>query len=325
MTTFLNMICIINNRYLATYDSAGTWNATALTFPPDTRPTCLEVWGDRLAIGCVDRLERGFVYLWDGVSSTYNAFFQVPSGGVRTMLVNQGVLYFWAGVELTLYAYTGGAPIAIANMPKMRNGTYAQISPGGATIFEGIPLFNIPWATSSTTMTRGTYSYGNLNDSYPEVLGVDYINSDNGASLELGGLIAVGPTLYSGWRSGTTYGIDKLESTTVAASCTYESNIFDGGAPFAGMTVYEIIVNTSPLVSGQTITVKRKADRGSWVVVGTMTTAGQVVGKFPVNNSSGAGFLQCNEFQIQVIISTTGTSSPTVYDISTVYEVSEVV
>lgn len=322
MCNFMNMICIGNARYLATYDSAATWTADKLTFPPDTLVTSLAVWGDRIAIGTADKIGKGFVYLWDGVSSTYNSFFEVPTGGVHCLLVNAGVLYIWAGVELSLYAFSGGSPFDVYNMPKVGAQKYAEIYHGGSTVFEGVPLFAVTGNTDSTTLTKGIYSYGAITDSYPDVLALDTIPSNAGATLRIGSCLAVGQNLYVGWQSATGQGIDKL-GTAPLASATYESPVFDAGRPANGMTVYEVIINCSPLAANETITVQRKADRGSWVSVGTMTTDGDVKGDFPINNATGAGYLQCSEFQLQVVISQTGGTAPTIYSISTVYSVND--
>jgi len=323
MCNFLNMICIGNARYVAIYDSAAIWDAYKVVLPPTTLVTSLTVWGDRLAIGTVDGLGRGFVYLWDGVASTYNTFFQVPSGGVHTMVVNAGVLYIWAGAELTLYTFTGGAPFDIYNIPRVGGQKYAEIYHGGATVFEGIPIFAVPGATDSTTLTKGLYSYGAITDSYNDVLALDYIPSNAGAGLRIGSALAVGADLYIGWESDTGAGIDKL-GTAPASSCTYESPVFDGGRPFQGMTVYEVIINCSPLAAGETITIKRKANREtSWVDLGVMDTDGDSKKDFPVNRSTGAGYLQCNEFQLQVVVSQTGSTAPTIYSITTVYSLND--
>jgi hypothetical protein len=322
MANFMNMIAIGNGRYLASYDSAGIWLPEANVYPPSTLVTCLEPWGDRLAVGTVDGLGRGFVYLWDGVAETYNTFFQVPAGGVHTMIANAGVLFIWAGPDLTLYTFSGGAPFDTMSIPNVGAQKFGTIFHGGATVFEGVPLFAVAGNTDSTTLTKGIYGFGSVSDNYPDVLSLDFVPSNAGAGLKIGSVLAAGSDLYVGWESDTGAGIDKL-STSPAASCVWESQVFDGGRPFQGISVYEVIINCSPLAANESITIKYKADRGSWVTIGTMSTTGESVKDFPVNRSSGAGYLQCREFQLQVTIATSGTTAPTIYSITTVYSIND--
>lgn len=73
MTKFLKFICIGNQRYLATYDTASTtWNNTRLTLPVGYKIKWVKGLSNYLMISAHHSTEGSAIFLWDGVSTTYN-------------------------------------------------------------------------------------------------------------------------------------------------------------------------------------------------------------------------------------------------------------
>lgn len=306
LKTFLNLLLVANGRYLGTWDDA-TWTYNKLTFPVGFHVRDIGVMGEYAVIAVNDneditQAKRGFLFFWDGLSSTYNFFTEVLEGaGISSIQSNQESVYIFAGSSGNIYKYNGTTN-KIKKIPFIGSGKTIYVYPGADTNFKGMCVFGLAGGTS-TTAYRGIYSWGSPELGYPEGLNIENDISTStiqGTGVSIGAVKAIGSDLYVGWKDGSTYGMDKLSTSTNELSVTAESLVITTNYPVA-VTREKLFFKT--LASGEVITLQVKKDQGSWETVGTASyaTDGAVTTKL-----FAYGFT-CDDFEIKVTL--TGTST----------------
>lgn len=309
LKAFMNLLLIANGRYLGTWNES-TWVYNKLTFPKGYHIRDIGIMGEYAVLAVNDneditQAKRGFLFFWDGTSSTYNFFTEVlEGGGISSIQANQEAVYIFAGSG-NIYRYTG-ATNKVKKIPYIGQASTIYVYPGAETNYKGLCLFGLAGGTS-TTVYRGIYSYGQPEIGYPEGLNFEYPISagvTQGTGVDIGCVQSIGNDLYVGWRNNATYGIDKLSTTTNQLSVTYESLIVTTDNPNA---ISRAKIFFKPLNSGEVITLKYKKDQeSSWTTIGTASYAsdgGTVTTKL---FGMGASF-RCDDLQIQVVL--TGTST----------------
>lgn len=316
---FVNFVAIGNERYLATYDGQ-TYNPMRLTLPSGYRIRCLALWREYLAIGVwrgstITDYDEGKVFFWDGTSETYNFFIDVPEGGINSLLGTKGLLYIWAGYSGDLLGYEGGTNATkIRRLPKVSRQTYTEILPGAVVMWRALLMFGVG-NSSSTTVERGVYSWGSLDQSYPPSLGYDYpISTGNRtlASVKVGSLEVIGQKLFVGWQDNVSYGVDVIDPTgSPFTTGTVESLISDFNKISQQKLPLVLRADFDPLVSGESVTIKYKADRQSdWnTVQTTVNTVGATEARLIIRQ-------RVRELQAAVDFGATGTTSPTLLGVS---------
>jgi len=323
MKVFLNKLCIGHGRTIATLESDDTWTLAKITLPLGWNIKSLEVRGDLLYIGAfkgtaITDYEEGALFTWDGTSTTWNSVEFINESGVNALLNQNDTIYVWAGTRGNIYQYVNGQYVKVKKVPNIGKGKYADVFPGAVTGFNGIVHFGMSGNTNSATLYQGVYSWGQVEKNYPNVLNFDYITSKAvtdgtalGTDIKIGAVKAISPTvMYIGWKDGTTYGIDKVDTTAAKyASAFYESLIFDDNQPFVRKTFKGIKLIAPPLASGETIVVKYTPDRGSEVTLGTFshTTHGAVTNKwFAFSKSMGGSTGLVKVYEMKIKLELTG-------------------
>jgi len=301
--TFLDFVAFANGRYLATWnDSTFTYNK--LSFPSGYFVRDLGAMSEYLVMGVNDNetitnVKRGFVFFWDGTSSTYNFQAEVPEA-ISSIQTNMDTVYIF-GASGTIYEYNGKAN-KVKKIPYL-GGLTAYVYPGGETNLKGLCHFGLAGGTS-TTAYRGVYSWGKTDIGYPDSLNLEYPISTattQGTTLSIGAVKAVGSSLYIGWKDNTTYGIDLVSTTTNQLSVIYESLITSANKP---IDITREKLYFKPLASGESITLYVKADQGTWVSCGSASYAsdgGTVTTKL-LNYEFG-----CDDLEVKVVLAGTST------------------
>ena len=313
---FQNLLCVGNGRYLATWDGS-TWTATALTFPPYWWVHDIAVRGDYLAIAVNNANEpedatRGIVFYWDGTSSTYNFFNEVPEGGgISAIEANQDNVWVFAGHTGNIYLDTGSFT-KMKRIPFAQSGKTFYVYPGAVANYRGQIVFGIAGGTD-TSVYRGVYEFGQPNKNYPYSLNFAYPISTGtvtGITTEIGAICPVGPQIHVGWRDNTTYGADLSSTSNLQTSVVYESRVI----PFhKDSAIKRIKIFAEPLASGEGITIKYKRDReSSWQTdLATFTYAGDGA----LNVKTIPANFRCTDLEIQLTLSGSASSMPTVHKI----------
>lgn len=283
LKTFINLLCVGNGRYLATLDDATVWTSNRLSFTPEETVRCIEVWGSYLAIGTqygssYSSVPRGNIYLWDGTSQNPNEI--VPfTGAIHAMANDNGNLLAIVGPQADLYAYNGGRPVKITEMPLIGTDN-VEVLPGAFGAWKNQVRFGTSAGTSNNVL-KGIYTYGSANDTYPKVLSFDYAPSngvDSGAAVNIGMFKQLSATqALMSWEYNGTYTVDRITSEAYATEATYESIIFDNTKPYLMRRPTQIrLILEAGLRTGEYVKVyMRKQGETSFTLVGQTNTEHQ--------------------------------------------------
>jgi hypothetical protein len=302
---FLQYVCILNERYLAVWEpismsapSATEFNQHRLTFPQGYEGTSAALYSQYIAVACERRstsatneFQDGKIFLWDGISTTYNLIINVPEGAPYALHAHKNRLYWWANGGW--WAWAGGNPVRVFQMrdtdPEFTGSTpYLVNYPNTMTVRNNILLGAFPSETNSTTIEHGVFSFGQRDKNYPESIGESY-NMSTGSllngTLRQGMIKNFGDKLFLSWRDGSSYGVDKIDATSNPASTsTWESLITDVQVVSSKrrssrpdndkQSTYFVISFNRALPTGCTVTPKYKINRESSWQAGTPAVAG---------------------------------------------------
>lgn len=300
---FLQYLCILNERYLAVWEpisqsspSLTEFKRHRLVFPSGYEGTSRAVWNEYLAIAVEKRstsstneFQDGKIFFWDGVSTSYNFFIDVPEGAPYGLFSHKNTLYYFAAGAL--WAWRGGEPVKLFQMPNTDSefsdtNTYMVNNPHTLAVRNSILMGAFPSETSSTSIEHGVYSYGARDKNYDPSFGYSYTMSTGtrtNGTLRLGMVKSFGDKLFLSWRDGANYGVDKVDpSSDPFSTAVWESLIIDNGKPHKQKQATEYQIDFEALPTGATVTPKYKINRGSWVA-GTAATAGDIEVKININ------------------------------------------
>lgn len=318
-----------NERYLAVWDGANYY-PNFIAFPPAWKVRCFGFWREYLAIGMwrggnIYDFTGGRIYFWDGVSPAFSFFIDVPDGQINAMFGVDTDLYFFAGYRGELLDYKGGyfynsgnsASAKLKRMPLLQPTDYTEVYPGALTMWRGLLHFGLMGNSNSTIMQRGVYSFGTLNQFYPDTLSYDYVVStgNNGSTVTIGCVFPVGQKLIVCWQDGIAYGADQISfSNPPASSGEIQILVADDGALWKDKAVLAVKADVLPLLTGESVASKVSTDRSAFTLATATTTVGSTFNKLPVSNG------RSREYQIGAELYATGTTSPTLVGLSLLKE-----
>lgn len=288
-TTSSGLVVFGNERYLGVYDGAA-YNSNAITFEPGYKVRAITEQEEFLVISCwkgsnIDKIESGKNYFWDsntydGANDNFYDFSDVVTLGLPNAVHNSKNRLFGIYGSRGM-SHLGTAPYKkLQEAPLLARGKKIEIYPGAITEFQGKTLIGMGASTDDASFQQGIYEYGNQDDNLPEVLTLAYTISTGttqSTSVKIGCVKSFGTDFYIGWRDSSTYGIDKVSLTGLAATTgSYEQLIFDSGTPQQDLVAIKLVITFLPLASGETITPKYRVDRAvSWTLGTTITTVGE--------------------------------------------------
>lgn len=314
---FLSKLCIGNERYLATWD-AITYAPHALTLPSGYRIRCLGTWKEYIAIGTwrgtnMTDYDQGRIFFWDGTSDTYNFYVDVPQGGINAM-ESGNPLYFVAGYSGDLMKFDGGKPYKVKRMPKIGTTTTLEIYPKALHMWRSLLHVGFCGTSTDTTIERGVYSWGRVDEQLPETLSFDHpisTGTTTDASLEIGMLYPIGSALFISWKQGTSYGVDSVAlSNSPYSTARCEFLITDVGKIWREKQAATLRAYFKALSSGDTVQIEYKIDRNSaWTEATAESTANAIESRVSLPTKTN----RFNEFQVAIELTTTNSTSPEFY------------
>jgi len=314
----LNFIVVGNGRYVAKWDGA-TYDPHRLTFPSGWKVRVIAPFREYTAFGCwkgsaINDYDEGIIFLWDGISETYNYYINVPEGGINAMFGAQGILNIIAGYGGDLLQYRGGDSAETVKTIT-RNGEQLEVYPGAVSMWKTLLRIGVG-STESDTLEQGVYTYGSQNNNYPDSLSFDYrISTGNsqGNTIKVGMVLPVGGSLLVGWKDNVSYGIDSIpESSTVFGDGSIDFMIRDEGGVWKEKKIDLIRADFEPLVTGQTIGIQYKIDRSdAWTTEVTENTVGKKKLRVQAPKTRHV------EYQVKLNMRTT-TTSPAVHGLTVV-------
>ena len=331
--TFLQYECIGNGRYLSVWEPLSDdpsnleWLRHRVTFPAGLEVCGMAVWNEFLAIATervtstTNEPQDGYIFFWDGLSTTYNFFIRVPEGSPYALHEHQNLLYYFAGGAW--FAYGGETPSKLrtmANTDSEYSGNVDQtiVYPYMSTVRRGIHLFGFPSDTTNQGAKHGVYSYGAIDKNFSKSFGYSYSIStgtqynDGANNLKIGMVKNFGDKLFISWQDGASNGLDVVDnSSDPAATGTWESLFFDDELPIKQKSALYMEITFEDLPAGTTITPKYRLGRAEAWAEGTAVSSGKSV-RFDINK-------RFHEIQLGLDLTAT-TETPVVTAVALVYD-----
>lgn len=316
VSSMLQFLVFGNERYVATLE-ATLYEPNAITLPAGWKVRCFGYWNEYLAIGAwqgttVDQFDQGRIFFWDGISSTYNFFIDVPEGAINAMIGSKGRLYFIAGSRCKLLVYEGGAQARkVKNLVNSENSAVIDVFPGSMTMWKTLIRFGVAGNNQDTDVQLGGYTWGSVNEKYPDSLSFDYpISTGNytGTNIKIGAMYPVNSDLLIAWKDITGYGVDIVSvDNPPYPTGTIEFLIEDDDAMYHEKEAITMTSQFEPLVSGESIALKYKLNRSSdWTTFTAQSTVGENTERKEII-SNGSRY---REYEIGIDLATTTTTSP---------------
>lgn len=326
-------IAVLNDRLIvghgnniATWDGA-IWTLAALTLPAQLNARAISRTDQYVLIGAwrgtaVTASEDGYVYLYDGLSDTFNDSYPTE-GGLNAIDYYQNKLLSIQGKNGVIYTDT--SPFNKKHqVPKLEVKKYVEVFPGAITSWQNQVYFGIS-NSDSTNLTRGVYSWGSKQSTvFPDALNYAYTIStgNNGNTVQIGAVKGIGNDLYIAWKDGSSYGVDKVDETSsYALTGMYESLIEDAGSAGNQKAGIAVTVSHLPLVSGESIAINYKHDRQTTFQSGvTNINVGDTSTRLYASALPGNEGARFREFEWQTVLGGGGSSTPTVTDQMFIYD-----
>jgi len=284
---FLQYTLIGNGNYLAVWEplspdepSNNEFQRHRLTFP-DGFEVCGVAPTDEFSVIAIEKrstdgtkdFQEGKLIIWDGTAQTYNQIIDVSGGSPESIRTYNNYPYFY--VNGSLCAWFGGKNIvqirALANTDTTYKDTIdnTHCYPNMMTIRDNLLHLGYPSTTTNQSIEHGVYTWGTLDKDYPNSFGYGYVISTQTrlntlGTLEIGFVKNFGDEMYIGWKDGTDYGIDIVDSyCDPAPTFAFRSLEFDAGITRKTKLALRTGIDTEAVPSNVTITPIHQKDDAS--------------------------------------------------------------
>lgn len=300
-----NLYLPYNNTIVRVYPS-GTVQDQALKLPTNLKITSIDNYGKYLAIGCAPK--DGYngdskVFLWNFYSEDVQEVIPWGEGELRILATIEGML---VGVtdrylnnsagagrgSIIIQGYTGGSPQVLKELFTQK--LTGQSMPLSKAVKNNRLFFSARLYTDQVNYIQGIFSFGRKNASYPWAVSLDYVDEGAGIIKSFGSSANYFFIAHSDDGS-----VDKINDASVYTNTSiYETNIisFDDNTIFK--TLKKVKVACRKLASGESVTIKYKADDTDWITIGTFNEVGKVSTAFerPVTDE----YMRAREFKFRV-------------------------
>lgn len=294
MARFLQYEVIGNSNYLSVWEPLSDpptndeWVRHRLAFPSEYEVCGLSVFNEYLAIalqkvstsGLADPQE-GLIAWWDGLSAVgdnkANYFTRIPEGTPQCITQFKNNIYYYAGGAWYRINSPSAQPVKVRTMPGSDtefSGATAPLTiyPYAASVRRGVLLMAYPSTTTNTSINYGVYSWGSVDQNFPESFGYSYLLSTGSTNysvsnnLTIGMVQNFGDTLLISWRDDLNggYGIDVVNNASPpAVNASWQSNIFDDGFPGKDKKASYLLATFLTLPSDCSFRLKYKLERSA--------------------------------------------------------------
>ena len=298
MKVFGGSLYVGAGRYVSKYDGV-TWTEQKLILPDDFVVRSLEVYEDRLFI-TADDLAQSKVFVWDGVSVTYEDFITVgdESRGI-SIVASNGLLW---GVSnkgsafLTnqVYVFNGNIFEAILTLPIQRTDDFAPPL-GIASYKNGVLIASSDPSAADYEAGSGGLWYVGKDLSRGEYYSVLLFTRNSSATTRVlygcftGGNLSPNskdiPVLWSNLVN-TTYEILTLDTTNYYTDVggTWQSLPIDAGTPNTDKIWNSIEIDAeSDISSTNSVAISYRLNHGStWTTLKTLTATTDINKRIPI-------------------------------------------
>lgn len=299
-----NFTLIGNGRYVAAYEplqdnpTTADFNRHRLTLPPGFEVCGFAQKNLMTIVGAEKRsstgeFQEGMLFFWDVTAETYNDYYPIPEGSPESLFSHKNIVQYIAGGAL--YRMRGGdEPIKIRTFrntdSEYSNATdTTHVYPNMMTVRRGILLIGYPSYTTNQSLEHGIYSYGSVNNEYPNSFGYSYTTSNgnilnNGTNnLKIGMIKSYGDTLYTSWRDDSVspqkYSVDIVNNSSAPSpTATIELLEFNNNQPSKYKNAGYLISTFSELGGSSTVRLKYKLEgEANWNYSETASTGTYLV------------------------------------------------
>ena len=166
------------------------------------------------------------VIRWDTVSESWSAEDEIDDVEVYAFIRDDNFVYALVGDQGRMYYYNGEKLIPYQRIPgDWSPSKRAKIHSGAVGFLLGVPVFGLSNIEGNPT-EFGVYGFGSYSKDYPKTLSLDYpISAGVFTTMEIGAIITKGANMWVSWKSGSAYGVDKLDWTAKYASAYLETTM----------------------------------------------------------------------------------------------------
>ncbi len=263
------------NRVTAV-DSAGSFNNNALDIKTPLRIKTMVDYEIDLLIGTfvANTVNRTEIIRWDCVSTSWNSSDPIEEVGINAFIRDDNYMYVNAGRAGNIYFYNGQQLEPYKKVPGMYSSTqYGYIHPNASANFKGIPVFGFSNGTGNPA-PQGVYSFGSYSRDYAKVLDLSFVISpDVTSSIEIGAIIVADFDLLVAWKSGSTYGVDKIDYTAKYATAYFETMMQGQTERDILKTLREVSAYYNSLPANTGFTFSYSVNGAAYVAMTSMTDA----------------------------------------------------
>jgi hypothetical protein len=160
--------------------------------------------------------------------------------------------------------------------------------------------------------TGWVYVFWAKNKNYPDVLNLDLMTSNGSATDDIWCIYSDWTELFVAWGNGSTYGIDKLSTSTFYTTWELVTRGYYNRSLSQIKEALSIMAWFKPMITGQSITLSYSLDWGSYTQIAVMTSTSEKKATF-TDDMFITGTFQYIQFKIEMVWP--WTSSPELYEI----------
>jgi len=226
------ILYIGDGNYLAQVD-AGTFTANALDISTPLRIKSLGKIGSDVLLGTyvADNVTLTEIIRWNGWSVSFTNSDSIPEVGINAFLPADNMVLVQAGTQGNIYYYDGTNLELYMKIPGSYSSTaYGEVYPSSVANRNGQILFGFSNG-SGNPADQLVYRIARANRNYPYILDAPYpISQRSGSdlvitSVEIGGVIVSGNILYVAWKNGSSFGIDKYDTSLKLDGAYFETRV----------------------------------------------------------------------------------------------------
>lgn len=311
-----------NTLYLIGFDESYTNNALQLV-PGNIAKTLIESGLDaKVGANRLDTQESSMIFIWDGSATNCNDKIQLPFANINAMIETEiGIVQY--GTNGGLYFFGDATKLPITSFPDG-----GQVDPDGVENDNGLALFGVYGNGSAKT---GIYSYGRNRKNGDFVLNLEYPLAVD----EINAIKKIGTELFIAYKSGSSYGVKKVDTSNKISEAVFESIDLKTPAELQRVPTHNVaVVTMTPLPSGCSVELWRRLDKvesGGTDYTGSSTglndgwfqcSTQEGTGSFSTDGGTEAVFNlgdKARVLELRVVLNCTGNYSPEVYRVQSFF------
>ena len=267
-----------DGNQVASVDDAGTFNDNALDIKTPLIIKTMVDYEIDLLIGTVvstsTTVNRTQIIRWDCVSSSWNTSDPIEEVGINAFIRDDNYMYVNAGRAGNIYFYNGQTLEPFKKIPGTYSSTsYGYIHPQAVANFKGVPIFGFSNGSGNPAL-EGVYSFGSYSRDYSKVLDLSWvISADATTGVDIGAIIVADFDILVAWKSGSSYGVDKIDYTAKYASAYFETTMLFQDQREILETLREVSAYYDSLPASTGITISYSVNAAAYVAMTSTTDA----------------------------------------------------